>query len=106
MRTVHYTVHQRTLGSWITGGAGFVACISEYNQRFVRARKLRSSPAMRRMRLDLVGTGPLQSKIKSLVSVAGLEGRVNFRDDQQKKQCAGRSPARTFGAAQCGRPRS
>jgi glycosyltransferase involved in cell wall biosynthesis len=46
---------------------------------------LRSSPALRQMRLDLVGAGPLQSKIESLVSAAGLEDRVNFRDDQPEE---------------------
>jgi colanic acid/amylovoran biosynthesis glycosyltransferase len=114
-----------------TGAARFVACISEYNQRFLQARNpalecplvhcgvptremrrpprapnprstrlimvssfqpkkghavlieaLRSSPALRQMRLDLVGTGPLQSRIKSLVYAAGLEDRVTFLDDQ------------------------
>jgi colanic acid/amylovoran biosynthesis glycosyltransferase len=34
------------------------------------------------MRLDLVGTGPLQSKIKGLVHAAGLNDRVDFLDDQ------------------------
>jgi glycosyltransferase involved in cell wall biosynthesis len=114
-----------------TGGARFVACISEYNQRFLQARNpalecplvhcgvptremrrpphapnprstqliivssfqpkkghavlieaLRSSPALRQTRLDLVGTGPLQSRIKSLVYAAGLEDRVTFLDEQ------------------------
>jgi glycosyltransferase involved in cell wall biosynthesis len=114
-----------------TGRARFVACISEYNQRFLQARNpalecplvhcgvptremrrpahapnpestrlimvssfqpkkghavlieaLSSSPTLRQMRLDLVGTGPLQSKIKGLVHAAGLNDRVDFLDDQ------------------------
>jgi len=114
-----------------TGGAQFVACISEYNQRFLQARNpalecplvhcgvptremqrpphapnpestrvvmvssfqpkkghavlieaLRRSPALQQTRLDLVGTGPLQSKISGLVNSAGLKDRVNFLDDQ------------------------
>jgi glycosyltransferase involved in cell wall biosynthesis len=43
---------------------------------------LRSSPALRSVRLDLVGTGPLEPAIRSLVHAAGLGDRVTFRGDQ------------------------
>ena len=113
------------------GGARFVACISEYNRRFLRGRNprlqyplvhcgvptrelrrpprapdaestrlimvssfqakkghavlveaLRSSSALRSVRLDLVGTGPLEPAIRSLVLAAGLGDRVTFHGDQ------------------------
>ena len=112
-------------------GARFVACISEYNRRFLMARNprlrvsagalrspdegvapaatlpdtestrlimvssfqpkkghavlveaLRSSSALRSVRLDLVGTGPLEPTIRSLVHAAGLADRVTFHGDQ------------------------
>lgn len=113
-------------------GAQFVACISEYNRRFLKARgtggveyplvhcgvptselrrpphapspeatrlimvssfqpkkghtvlveALRSSSALRSARLDLVGTGPLEPRVRSLVHAAGLEDRVTFHGDQ------------------------
>ena len=112
-------------------GARFVACISEYNRRFLMARNprlryplvhcgvparemrrsphtpdahstrlimvssfqpkkghavlveaLRSSSALRSVQLDLVGTGPLEPMIRTLVHAAGLADRVTFHDDQ------------------------
>jgi colanic acid/amylovoran biosynthesis glycosyltransferase len=112
-------------------GARFVACISEYNRRFLIARNprlryplvhcgvptremrrpphapdaqstrlimvssfqpkkghavlveaLRRSSALRSVQLDLVGTGPLEPTIRTLVHAAGLADRVNFHDDQ------------------------
>jgi colanic acid/amylovoran biosynthesis glycosyltransferase len=112
-------------------GARFVACISEYNRRFLMARHprlryplvhcgvptremrrpphapdaqstrlimvssfqpkkghavlveaLRSSSALRSVQLDLVGTGPLEPAIRTLVHAAGLADRVTFHDDQ------------------------
>jgi colanic acid/amylovoran biosynthesis glycosyltransferase len=112
-------------------GARFVACISEYNRRFLMARNprlryplvhcgvptremrrpphapdaqstrlimvssfqpkkghavlveaLRSSSALRSVQLDLVGTGPLEPAIRTLVHAAGLADRVTFHDDQ------------------------
>lgn len=113
-------------------GARFVACISEYNRRFLEARgtpgveyplvhcavptrelwrpphapspdatrlimvssfqpkkghavlveALASSAALRSVRLDLVGTGPLEPAMRSLVLAAGLEDRVTFHGDQ------------------------
>jgi glycosyltransferase involved in cell wall biosynthesis len=112
--------------------ARFVACISEYNRRFLKARRnggadyplvhcgvptselrrpahapnaqstrlimvssfqakkghavlvkaLRSSGALKYVRLDLVGTGPLEATIKSLVLAAELDDRVTFHGDQ------------------------
>jgi colanic acid/amylovoran biosynthesis glycosyltransferase len=112
-------------------GSRFVACISEYNRRFLTARNpgrryplvhcgvptremrrpphapdaestrlimvssfqakkghavlveaLRDSSALRSVRLDLVGTGPLEPAIRSLVHKAGLGDRVTFHGDQ------------------------
>lgn len=113
-------------------GARFVACISEHNRRFLKARcngdteyalvhcgvdtaelqqpahapnaeatrlimvssfipkkghtvlveALRRSEALQSVRLDLVGTGPLEPTIKDLVLAAGLEDRVTFHGDQ------------------------
>jgi colanic acid/amylovoran biosynthesis glycosyltransferase len=115
-------------------GARFVACISEYNRRFLMARNrrlqyplvhcgvptremrrppraldataprlimvssfqpkkghavlieaLRGSSALRPIHLDLVGTGPLEPKIRSLVYAAGLEDRVTFHGDRPEE---------------------
>jgi glycosyltransferase involved in cell wall biosynthesis len=115
-------------------GARFVACISEYNRRFLMARNprlqyplvhcgvptqemrrrphlpdtestalimvssfqpkkghavlveaLRSSSALRSMRLDLVGRGPLEPTIRRLVHAAGLEDRVTFHGGQPEE---------------------
>jgi glycosyltransferase involved in cell wall biosynthesis len=112
-------------------GARFVACISEYNRRFLEARNaaldcplvhcgvpasemrrpahapraestrlimvssfqakkghsvlveaLRDSPALQSVRLELVGSGPLEPEIRSLVLRAGLGDRVTFHGDQ------------------------
>jgi len=114
-----------------TGGARFVACISEYNRRFLKARNaglecpvvhcgvptremrraphapkaestrlimvssfqpkkghsvlveaLRRSAALQSVRLDLVGTGPLEPTIRSLMHTTGLIDRVTFHGDQ------------------------
>jgi glycosyltransferase involved in cell wall biosynthesis len=40
------------------------------------------NPALRSVRLDLVGSGPLEPEIRSLVAAAGLGGRVTFHGDQ------------------------
>jgi colanic acid/amylovoran biosynthesis glycosyltransferase len=113
-------------------GARFVACISEYNRRFLEARggtgvecplvhcgvptkelrrpahapspeatrlimvssfqpkkghavlidALAGSAALRSVRLDLVGSGPLEPAIGGLVLAAGLDDRVTFHGDQ------------------------
>jgi colanic acid/amylovoran biosynthesis glycosyltransferase len=115
-------------------GARFVACISEYNRRFLKARlnggaeyplvhcgvpttelrrpphapdaqstrlimvssfqpkkghavllkALRGSSALQSIRLDLVGTGPLEPAIRSLVVATGLDDRVTFHGDQSE----------------------
>jgi colanic acid/amylovoran biosynthesis glycosyltransferase len=116
-----------------TRGARFVACISDYNRRFLEARigatgaeypvvhcgvptkemrrpahapstestrlimvssfqpkkghavlveALRSSPPLRTARLDLVGEGPLEPTVKSLVLRSGLGHRVTFHGGQ------------------------
>jgi glycosyltransferase involved in cell wall biosynthesis len=52
----------------------------------VLVEALRSSDALQSVRLDLVGTGPLEPAIKSLVLAAGLEDRVTFHGDQP--ECA------------------
>ena len=116
-----------------TRGARFVACISDYNRRFLEARSsatgpeypvvhcgvptremrrpahapsteatrlimvssfqpkkghavlveaLRSSPPLQTARLDLVGEGPLEPTVKSLVLRAGLGHRVTFHGGQ------------------------
>ena len=116
-----------------TRGAEFVACISDYNRRFLEARisatgpqypvvhcgvptkqmrrpahapstestrlimvssfqpkkghavlveALRSSPPLQTARLDLVGEGPLEPMVKSLVLRAGLGHRVTFHGGQ------------------------
>ena len=116
-------------------GARFVACISEYNRRFLKARgsagvecplvhcgvptkalrrpahapspeatrlimvssfqpkkghavlveALAGSAALRSVRLDLVGTGPLEPAISGLVLAAGLDDRVTFHGDQPEE---------------------
>jgi glycosyltransferase involved in cell wall biosynthesis len=43
---------------------------------------LQSSRALRSVQLHLVGTGPLEPTIKSLVLAAGLDDRVTFHGDQ------------------------
>ena len=48
----------------------------------VLVEALRSSSALRSVRLDLVGTGPLEPRVRSLVHAAGLEDRVTFHGDQ------------------------
>jgi colanic acid/amylovoran biosynthesis glycosyltransferase len=113
-------------------GARFVACISEYNRRFLRARctaraefplvrcgvpttemrrpahapnaqsprlimvssfqpkkghavlvrAIQNSPALRSAQLDLVGAGPLEPAIHSLVHAAELDDRVTFHGAQ------------------------
>lgn len=122
--------HTRGLDRRI-GGARFVACISEYNRRFLKSRNpalecplvhcgvparemrrpahspraestriimvssfqakkghavlvdaLRSSGPLRSVRVDLVGSGPLEPAIRALVRDAGLGDRVTFHGDQ------------------------
>jgi glycosyltransferase involved in cell wall biosynthesis len=114
------------------GGARFVACISEYNRRFLRARgngspefplvhcgvatgemrrpahvpngkaprlimvssfqakkghavlveALHRCEPLQSVRLDLVGSGPLEPEVRELVHAAGLGDRVRFHGDQ------------------------
>jgi glycosyltransferase involved in cell wall biosynthesis len=47
---------------------------------------LRSSQALRSVRLDLVGTGPLEPAIRSLVRAVGIEERVSFHGDQPEDE--------------------
>ena len=48
----------------------------------VLVKALQGSPALESVRLDLVGTGPLEPTIKGLVVAAGLDDRVTFHGDQ------------------------
>ena len=48
----------------------------------VLVKALASSAALRSVRLDLVGTGPLEPAMRSLVLAAGLEDQVTFHGDQ------------------------
>lgn len=116
-------------------GARFVACISDYNRRFLEARgnggveyplvhcgvatremrrpahapsaestrlimvssfqakkghavlveALQRSAALRSVRVDLVGSGPLEASVKALVLAAGLGDRVTFHGAQPEE---------------------